>query len=101
MKYVDIAGIKYTIELTKNLARDRNSSGECNLNQNCIYIEESISNDLKDKVLLHEIIEAINFEYSLNLSHNNIVILESALYQVFKHNKFNFNGNILKELVEL
>ena len=46
-----------------------------------------MSNDLENKVLLHEIIEAINFDYELKLEHQKITILESTLYQVIIDNQ--------------
>jgi hypothetical protein len=49
-----------------------------------------IANDIADQevvsTILHEIIEGINHHLELNLEHNTIACLETALYQVFTTN---------------
>jgi hypothetical protein len=83
---VKIGGIKYKIEYSKDLARDRGCLGECCCNSNVIRLDSDLSFHMERKTLLHEIIEAINFEYELKLEHTKISIIETALYQVIIDN---------------
>jgi hypothetical protein len=83
---IKIGGIMYEVTKVKNLARDRGCLGECCVNSAEIHLDEELSENLADKVLLHEIIEAINLENEMELKHRNITILESSLYQVLIDN---------------
>jgi hypothetical protein len=84
---VKIGGILYSISKIKDLARDKGHLGECCGNNASINLDDDLQPDVERKVLLHEIIEAINFEFELNLEHNKISVLESTLYQVIIDNK--------------
>lgn len=55
-----------------------------------IIIDESLPQDKKEETLLHEIIEALNGYYSLNLEHDVITTLGFGLHQVLKDNKLHF-----------
>jgi hypothetical protein len=87
MDKVKIGGILYKVSKIKDLARDRGHLGECCGNNATIGLDDNLHSDVERKVLLHEIIEAINFEYELELAHNKISTLESSLYQVIMDNK--------------
>ena len=84
---IKIGGIYYKVIYKKDLARDRGHLGECCGNSAEIGLDNNLNKHVEDKVLLHEIIEAINFEYELKLEHEKISILESSLYQVLIDNK--------------
>ena len=58
--------------------------------KNEIQIEKNQSQSQKESTLLHEIIEAINdlYELDLNKDYHKITTLETALYQVLKDNNF-------------
>lgn len=84
---IKIGGLNYSVKKVKDLARDHAALGRCCGNSASIEIDMEIGKNVTDKVLLHEIIEAINFEYELNLEHNKISILAMALHQVLSDNK--------------
>lgn len=84
---IKIGGLNYSVKKVKDLARDHDALGRCCGNSASIEIDMEIGKNVTDKVLLHEIIEAINFEYELNLEHPKISILASTLYQVLIDNK--------------
>lgn len=84
---VKIGGIKYKIEYSKDLTRDRGNLGECCCNTSVIRLDSDLGFHMEKKTLLHEIIEAINFEYEMKLEHTKISILETALYQIIIDNK--------------
>lgn len=100
MNKIYIAGLEYEIQYAKHYARDAEALGSHNGNNAVIKIDVDLKLQVKQKVLLHEIIEAINFEYSLKLEHDKICVLESALFEVIKNNDlleyFN-NEEILKD----
>lgn len=54
---------------------------------NEILINGTYDKQNQETTLIHEIVEAINYLYELNLEHNKIQILEATLYQVLKDNK--------------
>ena len=88
LKEVKIGGHRYKVifkDLDKNEAS--NNCGYCRTTDNEIYINSSMSQEQQESTLLHEIIEAINFNYQLDLEHNKIQTLEATLYQVLKDNK--------------
>lgn len=83
---VKIGGHAYECELVSNLARDDDALGRSCGNALRIEIDDSISHENKESTLLHEILEQINYRYGLRLEHNQIKILETALYQIIKDN---------------
>lgn len=86
MNKIFITGLEYEIEYTKNLARDSDALGTHNGNHAVIKIDVDLKPHVQQKVLLHEILEAINFEYSLKLEHDKICVLESSLFEVIRNN---------------
>lgn len=83
---IKIGGLIYDVKHQKNVSRDRGSLGISCGNSQEIEIEESLSDQMKKHVLIHEIIEQINFLYELDLPHPKILILEAAIYQVITDN---------------
>jgi regulator of RNase E activity RraB len=83
---IKIAGMKYEVKETENLTRDHGSLGNCCGNNLTINVDKDLKEDVKKKTLLHEIIEALNFEYDLEFQHNKICVLETALFAVIKDN---------------
>jgi hypothetical protein len=84
---INIAGIEYTIIKTKDYSRDYSYNGTFCGNSAEIKIEKDLKLDQTKSVLLHEILEAINFHYELGLEHNKISILESAIFGILQENK--------------
>lgn len=75
--------------IEKDIEKDESedASGYVKVASGKIFINSKMNKDQKDSTLIHEILEAINIMYELKLKHNQISILESTLYQVFKDNK--------------
>jgi len=63
-----------------------NDAGKCynTLTRIVISMDQSIA--YQKCVLLHEIIEALDYRLELELRHNQITSLESGLFQVFRDN---------------
>lgn len=87
-KEIKIGGLVYKVE-QKNLRRDEveDNSGYCRVNGEYIAINSELTDNVKESTLLHEILEAINFNHQLELTHSTIMTLEATLYQVLKDNK--------------
>lgn len=88
-KTVKIGGLNYTVELT-DIEQGKAQSDSIGLHHarfTKIIIDNRLSSDKQESIFLHEILEALNLMYSLELEHKTIDILEAGLYQVLKDNK--------------
>lgn len=83
---VKIGGHEYTCKTAPFLGRDHSASGRSCGNSLEIEIEETLPQQNKESTLIHEILEQINYRYELDLPHEKISILETALYQVIRDN---------------
>jgi len=87
-KEIKIGGLVYKIEEKDlRITEVENNSGYCRVNDEKIVINSELTENVKESTLLHEIIEAINFNHQLELPHSTIMTLEATLYQVIKDNK--------------
>lgn len=84
---IKIGGVIYLIETAKD--RDINFNAGClNTIERIIRIsDKAVNQDSKEDVVIHEIIEAINWMNSLELTHQSISTIGSALYQIIKDNE--------------
>lgn len=92
-KKVKIGGHYYDIlvaDLDEKAGSDK--AGGCYVVKNKIYVNKNYnySQSQTEESFLHEIIEALNYNYELKLEHEKISILGSTLYQVLKDNKIKF-----------
>ena len=85
-KVLNIGGQHYKVEL-KSFIDGQDCSGYTHLEMNRILINKDMVKRQQETTLIHEIIEVINFQYELNLSHNVIQSLEAAMYQTLKDNR--------------
>jgi len=73
------------------ILKDRNRDGGSNpasINTGIckIWIDNKQAKSQVESSLIHEIIEAIDYLYGLDLEHKQIEVIESAFYQVLKDN---------------
>ena len=87
---VKVGGLIYKIKYVHPHVID-GDCGKFDANNLTILINESLSLEMQRTTILHEIIEAINYNYELNLKHNKITTLESTFFQILKENKQLFN----------
>ena len=77
-KTIRMAGVEHSVELKKDYPY--NNLGSFIANDSRIILSAEMVNDgMRKNVLLHEIIEAANYHYELNLKHNQITALAGAL----------------------
>ena len=85
-----IGGLTIKVGEKNNLSSNRDRFGEISFMEQKIIIDSSLPEDKKQETLLHEIIEALNGYFSLDLDHEVITTLGFGLYQVLKDNKLHF-----------
>ena len=82
---VKVAGVVYDIIWDNNLSHS-SSYGRCNSEALLISLDPAAKLARRGETLLHEVLEAIKSEYKLNLKHEQIDLLGTAIYQVFQDN---------------
>ena len=80
-----ILGYHYTI-VEDGDAEYIGTLGRSHLKAQMIQIAEGLASQQKESTILHEIIEALNFAFGLNLAHQDILSLEAGLYAVLTDN---------------
>lgn len=85
---VKILGIDYSVSFRDTeKSGEKSSCGHVNNTLCMITIDSEMNcNEHKTSVLLHEIIEALNYRLELDLDHSKITCLEAGLIQVFYDN---------------
>ena len=88
-KTLKIGGLVFEVKIEHGVVAGREdvALGLCDTNLCVIKIDKVLGQSLKESVLLHEILEAINAMHELQLPHNAITTLETALYQILKDNR--------------
>ena len=79
---IRVLGKDYEVKYIKGLA----DFGSTDFNTNTILIKEDMTDENKQSVVLHEILEIINEANDLNLKHQDIQTLEAGLFSVYKNN---------------
>lgn len=66
---------------------DNNTLGQMVVEKLLIELKKDMPIEMKKSTFLHEVIEAWNAIFDLNLEHYQIHTLENCLYRLFKDNK--------------
>ncbi len=83
IKKIRILGIDYPVTYVDMCG----NVGQCHNLETKIVIDTAQNSEQHQPcVLLHEIIEALDYRLELKLDHNVLTSLESGLYQVFRDN---------------
>lgn len=86
-KTIKILGHVYNIVIQNDyIVESDGDTGKCNNYNNTIYIAGELPDSAQRDVLLHEIIEAINYRLELKLEHHQICALGEVLNQVISDN---------------
>ena len=87
-KSIRIGGFTYKVDVIDNLVEDgQECFGTCSVNEQSIKIRDGLPKQMIKCTLIHECLEAINYHYKLNLKHDNIERLDSALLDLLENNK--------------
>ncbi len=85
---IKIGGFDYEIvKINREEESGTNNPGSHSAQFQKIWVDTHTLQSQQERVLLHEIIEAVNYYNELDLSHTQICVLEYNLYQVLKDNK--------------
>ena len=80
-KTIHLAGHKIPVHIDAGV--DSDAVGQYHAAHNQIGIRSGIPQSAMEEVLFHEVVEAINHIYELNLPHAKIQTLGAALHQAF------------------
>lgn len=83
---IKISGVTYTVELVPDLRADDNCSGRALFTKGVIQLDSALCADIANATLVHEVIEIINEENELKMSHRMIQSLATQIYQVVQDN---------------
>jgi len=86
-RQIKIGGHIYEVRVEAGRDIGSPNCGTCQPAQNKIYIDITQPLTQQESTLLHEVIEAINWQQKIGLEENQICQLETGLYQVLKDNK--------------
>jgi hypothetical protein len=87
-KTITILSHKYSIILDPTMTRDaQNGGGKCSSNNLVITIDPTLPISNQREILLHEIIEAINYRIQLHLDHDKLSALSEMLAHVLLDNR--------------
>jgi hypothetical protein len=90
---IKISGTTYTIEPVSQLRADDDCSGRALFTRGVIQLDDSMCADIANATLLHEVIEIINEENELKMSHRVIQSLATQIYGVVKDNMEMFKND--------
>ena len=82
---IRIGGIRYEVEYVDS-HEISGSLGRFMSNPAKMLIAAHAAQDVQKSTLLHEVIEALNFQMELGLKHRQIMSLEHGLFQVMRDN---------------
>lgn len=93
---MNIFGFNYEMKYDHS-SRAMDANGRLFPDSQEVQIANNISREQTISVVLHEILEALDFHMELNLEHNKITCLETGLFQVLTSNGVDLTP-LLKEL---
>lgn len=83
---INILGKDVVVSYDGERLRDMNEQGEFSGNGCRIILDGTMPRDQTRSVLIHEILEALNWHMEMELPHSKITQLEAGLFQVMKEN---------------
>lgn len=81
-----ILGHEYTVGICDEIMPDTGNFAEIIFKKCQIVISSHVSQSKKEEGLIHEIVEALNYHFEMDLPHPKIMQLSEGLYQVLKDN---------------
>ena len=85
-KQIKIGGYIVSVEFVNNLMTDRQHTGEYHPRIQTIKIDKDCSEQEREEVFIHEVLEAIKAIYDIQLEHRDLSLLVTVLHQVIKDN---------------
>jgi len=85
-KQIKIGGYIVSVEFVNNLMTDWQHNGEYHPRIQTIKIDKDCSEQEREEVFIHEVLEAIKAIYDIQLEHRDLSLLATVLHQVIKDN---------------
>ena len=85
-KQIKIGGYIVSVEFVNNLMTDRQHNGEYHPRIQTIKIDKDCSEQEREEVFIHEVLEAIKAIYDIQLEHRDLSLLATVLHQVIVDN---------------
>jgi hypothetical protein len=101
MKSINILGVEYRVIIEDNLESLQENLGCVDLDHQIIYIRKDMSDSMIKSTLLHEVIEAINYQLELKMPHRVICGIEAGIFDVISCNSNGLFDSLLEEEEEL
>ncbi len=95
-----ILGHEYEIKFDPKLDKEHGAFGTHCGGTLTILIDNSFPQSHQEESLIHEFIEAINFNLGLKLEHQQIIALSSGLFQIFKDNNLINFKEVIKDATQ-
>ena len=86
-KKIKIGGFIIEVIYENNLMTDRQHTGEYHPRIQTIKIDKDCSEQEKEEVFVHELLEAIKAIYNIELYHRELTLLATVLHQVIKDSR--------------
>jgi len=83
---IHVGPLSYKVTSEPHIAAEDGHYGECNHRRLTISIDSGAHPDRQRQTLVHESLEAINDQYSVGLSHDQIERLEGPLFALYSDN---------------
>lgn len=83
---IKIGGFIIKVKEAKDLLVERDHLGEYHPKYQVIYIDEDHTDQQKEETFIHELFEAIDSIYNIQLNHDKLTLLATVFHQVLKDN---------------
>lgn len=86
-KFLEVRDEKYSIRIVNKIpGEDKNTFGLCDDDSKIIWLRKNQSRRGMFRTLIHELLHAVECEYSIKLKHKKINVLELALEALITDN---------------
>jgi hypothetical protein len=83
---VKIGGIEVTvIREDRDIAGDAGNRGTTSNKKAKIWIDNTMNEQQQNEVIIHEVMEYINMEYDLQLTHTQISVMSMSIHQILEN----------------
>ena len=84
-KKVRVGAQSYKVVISKEVGQ-YGRYGECDSTRVEIRLDADSATQRQEQTLIHELFEAVNFEFAVGLKHHQIELLEVAMCQIVRDN---------------
>ena len=86
LKKIKVCGLEWTIEPEEGLVAERNAFAEIRPREQRIVYEKISLPERISNSIIHEVLEIINNEYDLEVTHKDLTIITNCFYEFLVSN---------------